>query len=66
MTAKIKDVLTNLTRIAAKASKEEQPLVASLARETLSMAEVLQKIVEGNAASRPAGNSSNHAPSRGR
>ena len=49
MIAKIQDVVINLSKVAAKASVEDQPLVATLARETLRMAEVLQKIVEGNA-----------------
>jgi hypothetical protein len=62
MKTKIAEILVNLSKVAARASVEDQPLVTSLARETLAIAEVLQKIVEGNAAklnppptSRPSG-----------
>jgi hypothetical protein len=48
MNAKIAEILINLSKIAARASVEDQPLVASLARETLAMAEVLQKIANGS------------------
>jgi hypothetical protein len=50
MNSKIAEILINLSKIAAKASVGDQPLVTSLTRETLAMAEVLQKIVEGNSA----------------
>ncbi|MGE5193114.1 MAG: hypothetical protein ACM3U2_11505 [Deltaproteobacteria bacterium] len=50
MKSKIAEILANLSRVAAKASADDQTLVASLARETLAMAEVIQKIVEGNSA----------------
>jgi hypothetical protein len=52
MKTKIAEILVNLSKVAARASVENEPLVTLLARETLAIAEVLQKIVEGNAAAK--------------
>ncbi len=48
MLTKMTGIVGNLSRLIAKASADNEPLTAALARETLAMAEVLKEVVAAN------------------